>query len=275
MRRSPGCRRKRRSMPLRSGCWRMRSSEHRDSSWLPCRQRWRCSASTIGLLAPAGSAEFVTLTAAIAILAGALSIPAGVLRIGRLAQFFSESVLVVFIFGLALVIAVKQHPEGAGHRGRRRGVLRTLPGHHPAVAGDGPPDGRLWASTPSIGLMLPDRAAPARVPARSSSSSPASLLPWSSGSEDAAEVVGQIPAGLAPLRLPAWASEPVFIPGSPGAMYRARNLREAIGLARGFASRHKYDIDANKETVALGAANVGAGLFRALRRIEPVEVGGE
>src|SRR6476469_5913087 len=92
------------------------------------------SASTIGLLAPAGSAEFVALTAALAILAGAISILAGVLRIGRLAQFFSESVLVGFVFGLALVIAVKQVPKVLGIEGggeeffdRCLVIIRQLP----------------------------------------------------------------------------------------------------------------------------------------------------
>jgi MFS superfamily sulfate permease-like transporter len=40
------------------------------------------------------------------------------------------------------------------------------------------------------------------------------------------------------------------------------NFAEAIGPARGFATRHKYDVDPDEELVALGAANVGAGLFQ-------------
>ena len=72
------------------------------------------SAATIGEMAVEGSAEFVALTAALAILAGLISIAAGVLKLGRIAQFFSESVLIGFVFGLALLISIKQIPKLLG-----------------------------------------------------------------------------------------------------------------------------------------------------------------
>jgi sulfate permease, SulP family len=72
------------------------------------------SAATISELAVAGSAEYAALTAALAILAGLVSIAAGVLKLGRIAQFFSESVLVGFVFGLALLITIKQIPKLLG-----------------------------------------------------------------------------------------------------------------------------------------------------------------
>ncbi len=72
------------------------------------------SAATISLLAPAGSADYVALTAALALLAGVISIAAGLLKLGRIAQFFSESVLLGFVFGLALLITIKQIPKLLG-----------------------------------------------------------------------------------------------------------------------------------------------------------------
>ena len=60
------------------------------------------SAATISLIAPGGSPEYLALTAALALLAGLVSIGAGLLKLGRIAQFFSESVLLGFVFGLAL-----------------------------------------------------------------------------------------------------------------------------------------------------------------------------
>jgi len=72
------------------------------------------SAATISEIATTGSAEYVALTAALAILAGVVSIAFGVLKLGRMAQFFSESVLLGFVFGLALLITVKQIPKILG-----------------------------------------------------------------------------------------------------------------------------------------------------------------
>ena len=219
------------------------------------------SASTIALLAPAGSPEFVTLTAALAILAGALSILAGVFRIGRLAQFFSESVLVGFVFGLALVIAVKQIPkvlgiEGGGEEFFERCliIIRQLPETDLPTAVVG---------VASIGLMLLIERRLARVPAALVVLIAGIAASVVFGLEDrGVEVVGQIPAGLAPPRLPdvRLGDLLILVPGAMG--IALVNFAEAIGQARGFASRHKYDIDPDKELVALGAANVGAGLFQ-------------
>ncbi len=69
------------------------------------------SASIVILLAPVGNDEFIVLTAALAMLAGLFSTIASLFRLGVVSQFFSESVLTGFIFGLALVIAIKQLPK--------------------------------------------------------------------------------------------------------------------------------------------------------------------
>jgi MFS superfamily sulfate permease-like transporter len=69
------------------------------------------SASVISGLAPANSETFIVMTAALAIMAGIVAVLAGLLRLGRIAQFFSESVLVGFVSGLALVIMIKQVPK--------------------------------------------------------------------------------------------------------------------------------------------------------------------
>jgi MFS superfamily sulfate permease-like transporter len=72
------------------------------------------SAATVSEIAVEGSAEFVALTAALAILAGLISMAAGALKLGRIAQFFSASVLLGFVFGLALLISIKQIPKILG-----------------------------------------------------------------------------------------------------------------------------------------------------------------
>ncbi len=69
------------------------------------------SAVIVGGLVPADTAEFIAMTAALAILAGIVAVMAGLLRLGRIAQFFSESVLMGFMSGLALVIMIKQVPK--------------------------------------------------------------------------------------------------------------------------------------------------------------------
>ena len=219
------------------------------------------SASTVGLLAPAGSAEFVALTAALAIVAGAISIVAGVLRAGRLAQFFSESVLVGFVFGLALVIVVKQIPkllgiEGGGEEFFERclHIVQQLPQTDVPTA---------IVGLSSIAVMLVVERRFERIPAALIVLIVGIAASVAFGLADrGVEVVGAIPAGLAPPRLPDVGLEDLVIL-VPGAMGIALvSFAEAIGPARTFAARHRYDIDPDRELVALGAANVGAGLFQ-------------
>ena len=48
--------------------------------------------------------------------------------------------------------------------------------------------------------------------------------------------------------------------GAIGIIFLA--VGESLGTARAYAAKYDYPIDANQELVALGAANVSAGLFQ-------------
>jgi MFS superfamily sulfate permease-like transporter len=81
-------------------------------------------------------------------------------------------------------------------------------------------------------------------------------------SELGVHIVGEIPAGMAPPKLPAitpeqWLS---LIPG--GVALALVIFAEAIGPARSFATKYRYEINPDQELIGLGAANVGAGLFQ-------------
>lgn len=64
------------------------------------------SASVVAGFAKQGSAEFVALTTALALVIGVLSCVAGLAKMGFLASFISEPVLKGFIVGLALTIII-------------------------------------------------------------------------------------------------------------------------------------------------------------------------
>src|SRR5512136_2467140 len=63
------------------------------------------SAAAIAPLAAAGSPEYATMTAGLALLAGLIAVVAGLFKLGKVAAFFSESVLTGFVTGLALTVA--------------------------------------------------------------------------------------------------------------------------------------------------------------------------
>ncbi|MGE5289461.1 MAG: SulP family inorganic anion transporter [Micromonosporaceae bacterium] len=219
------------------------------------------SAATITSLAQPGTAKYVALTAALALMAGLISVLAGLLRLGRIAQFFSSSVLLGFVFALALIITEKQIPKLLGihadvshfftgvwniltHLGTTSVVTLTLG----AVC---------MAAMIVFGRFVPKLPAALFVLIGSIIASAALDLP-----SHGVAVVGKLPSGLAPPKLPhvGWEAVPMLLTGAAGIALLA--FAEAMGPARQFAKQHGYEVDANRELVAIGAANLGAGLFQ-------------
>ena len=219
------------------------------------------SFATVSLIAVPNTSEFILLTAALAVLAGLISILAGFLKLGRVAQFFSESVMVGFITGLALVIMVKQVPKLLGIEGG---------------------EGNFWERVIEIFKHLPETSVPTLITGllclallialeHYFHKIPAALVALVFGiaisklfnlEVRGVEVIGEIPAGLAPPQWPAIGLENwlLLLPGAAG--LALVGFAEAIGPVRNFAAAHKDKVDANQELIGLGAADFGAGLFQ-------------
>jgi high affinity sulfate transporter 1 len=219
------------------------------------------SFATVSLIAAPNTTEFILLTAALAVLAGLISILAGLLKLGRVAQFFSESVMVGFITGLALVVIVKQVPKLLGIEGgegnfweRLYEIIIRLPETHLAT---------LITGVLCLILLVALEHYFHKIPAALVALVFGILISVVFGLEArGVEVVGEIPAGLARPQWPAVGLQNWWLL-FPGALGLALvNFAEAIGPARSFASAHKYKMDANQELIGLGAANFGAGLFQ-------------
>ena len=219
------------------------------------------SYSIISALAPPETPEFIVLTTALAITAGFVSILAGLLHLGRIAQFFSASVLAGFVSGLAVVVAVKQLPKlfgiesGSGNVWERLyDLVIHLPETHRLT---------LIVGLSSILVMVLVERYLHRLPAALVAMIYGIVVSAVFGmSELGVHVVGEVPAGLAPPKLPnitpdQWLS---LIPGALALSLVV--FAEAIGPARGFATKYRYPINPDQELIGLGAANVGAGLFQ-------------
>lgn len=219
------------------------------------------SAAAVGPLAAAGSAEYAAFTAGLALLAGLVSILAGLFKLGRIASFFSESVLAGFVTGLALTIAIKQVPKifgfESGHGNfweRSYDILIHLAETHFLT---------MAVGLISIALLL--------LLEHRFHKLPAALIVMLLGillsslfafDQRGLHVVGEIPAGLAPPRLPGLSFDQwlLLLPAAFG--LALVNFAEAYGPARSFAAKHRYEITTNQELVGLGSANFGAGLFQ-------------
>jgi sulfate permease, SulP family len=218
------------------------------------------SAATISELATPNSAEYIALTAALAILAGLVSIAFGALRLGRIAQFFSESVLTGFVFGLALLITIKQIPKILGveaHGDTAAALVRDLLPHLKETD-------LLTLAVGAAGIaamIVLERRLP-KLPAALVVLAGSIVASVAFGFEaSGVKVVGVLPAGLAGPSLPGvgLGAVPQLIGGALGIALVA--FAEEIGPANQFAREHGGKVDPNRELIALGAANAGAGLF--------------
>ena len=75
-------------------------------------------------------------------------------------------------------------------------------------------------------------------------------------------IVGDIPTGLPTPGLPQISITDLayLVAGAVGIVFLA--VGESLGSARSFAAKHRYEINPDQELIALGAANISAGLFQ-------------
>ena len=218
-------------------------------------------ASVLTAIAVPGSAEYIALASALAVMVGILFLIARLLRLGFMSEFFSKPVITGFIFGLAMMIAIRQVPKLFGVEGgdgdffeRVLDIVRHLPETNPAT---------LFVGATSLALMFGLEQFFHRVPAALVTLVYGIAISTIFGLEgQGVHIVGDVPGGIAPPKLPSGIIDN-FIPLFTGAMAIVLlGYAETIGAARKFASKHRYDLDSNQELAALGIANIGAGLFQ-------------
>ena len=215
------------------------------------------SASIVATYASSGSDRFVGLTATVAIVTGLLGLIAGIARLGFVASFISEPVLKGFVIGLALTIIVGQVPALLGvpkasgdFFEKTWAVIRDL--------------GDLSLLTTSVGvaslalLLILRRWLPLV---------PGALVVVLMGIAAAmlfdldVDVVGHIASGLPEIGLPHGVTSDDYL-GLVTACLGVLliGFAEGLGAAKTYAAKAGYGIDANRELLGLGAANLGAGL---------------
>ncbi|ROO87709.1 high affinity sulfate transporter 1 [Actinocorallia herbida] len=215
------------------------------------------SAAVVGGVS-GGGGGFAALTAALAVVTGAVAVLAGLARLGFLSGFISEPVLKGFIVGLALTILAGQLPKLFGvpkGEGDFFEQIWSLVTHL----------GQANAWTTAVGLLslvlvlalkrwLP--LVPAALVAAALGVTAA--VPFDLKSHGVG-LVGHITSGLPSLALP---HLPIgeYLALAGGAVGVALvGFAEGLGAAKTYAAKAGYDVDANRELLGLGAANVGAG----------------
>ena len=217
------------------------------------------SAATVAPLALGDGDRYLVLSAALALLTGAVLVVAGLVRLGFVAEFLAKPVLAGYVIGLALVITVGQLSallgvtiDADGFFGKAADIVRAVPDV----------DGRTAAlGVGTLAFLLALRAVAPRAPGALIAVGVGVILSRALGLEDdGVTVLGPFDAALPDLGVPGVALNDLerLVGGALGVALLA--YAESIAAARQFAAAHDYEVDPNRELVAVGAANIGVGL---------------
>jgi len=199
--------------------------------------------------------------ATLTLLVGAALVLACVLRLGFVANFISEPVLVGFRAGIGLVIVVDQLPKVFGIHFTRgtffQNVIATvhdLPRTSLATLGVG-----LTAIVFLLGMKHFVPKAPAPLLAVAAAIGGAYMLNLGNRG---VELVGHIPEGLPTLVRPDLSLISVLWPGALG--IALMSFTETIAAGRAFARKDEPTPRAGRELLATGLANVGGALVGSM-----------
>ena len=239
-----------------------------------CTSRQISTGPSSSLAAVAGGAVLVTrlggqeaaqLVAAITLVTGVLFLLLALLRMGWIAQFLSKAVITGFLAGAAVDVTIGELPKLTGTSSSGDSAWRELATW---IQGLGEIHWTtLVVGLVSLGVILGLRFAAPAVPG-------ALVLVVggliASGLFDlgahGVALVGHVPRGLPSPALPDWHLVRTHLPtiGIASVALLLIGFSQTAGDARAFATRHRYRIDVNQESVAQGMANVGAGVFQGM-----------
>ena len=215
------------------------------------------SAAAVGPLADGDALTFAALSAALALMAAVVLVAAGLLRLGRVMDFVPKAVMTGFLFGLALVVVVGQLPQLFGVAAGSGGffselvdLLEELPDLHGATL--------LVGAGGAVALVALQRLAP-QLPGTLivlvGSIALSAALDLSSHGVD---VVGELPDAAPDPAVPdvSWGDLVDLLPAALGVLVVSA---EAAAVSRSIASAQGYEVDVNRDIVALGGSNLLAG----------------
>ena len=204
-----------------------------------------------------------SLAALLALLVGGVFLGARLARLGWIADYFSRPVLIGYLHGVAIVLIV-------GQLGKLFGL---------SISAETPP-GKIiefvkeisdisWITLAigvvSLAVLLLTRWLSRKFPGALLVVVLAIVISAVAGlAEQGVAVVGQIPAGLPSIELPGLQPRDIITLLPPAVGIFFVGFSSQILIARSFAGRHGQHIEENAELVAMGAANLVAGISQGL-----------
>jgi high affinity sulfate transporter 1 len=216
-------------------------------------------AAAVAPLAGGDNNLYLSLTVALTFFAGVFSIAASFLQLGGLADFLSKPILVGFLNGVALSIALGQIGKIFGFAIAAGGIVPRLVEFLSKIHMTHLPT--LALGVAAFALLVGSPKLFPRIPAALLAMAVAALVVKVLNLERiGVKIIGPVPAGLPPLRLPHFPSSLVPSLLAEAAGVTLISFSSMMLTARSFASKNRYDIDPDREFAALGVANIASAV---------------
>jgi high affinity sulfate transporter 1 len=216
-------------------------------------------AVAVAPLAAGDPLRYAAMSAALALLVGTICIAGGALRLGFLGDLLSHPILVGYMTGVAALMVVSQlervtgvPTEGDSFAAQIFDFVSNLGAIHGLTCG---------LALGVIAFLFAARRWLPSLPGPLMAVIGATVLVAALGLDhQGVAVIGPIPSGLPPVGIPAVALADVAFLAASALGIALVAYTDDILTARSFAIRNGYPIDANAELLALGGANLAAGL---------------
>jgi SulP family sulfate permease len=216
------------------------------------------------LLSPPGD-DAVELVAAITVVTGLLFLLLAAFKMGWISHFLSKAVITGFLFGAAIEVVIGELPKLTGTSIDGANAWRKFGNW---IDGLDATDGTtLLVGVVSLAVIVLIRFSPIKVPG--------ALVLVVGGliasvaldlGERGVALVGDVPRGFETPAVPSinFIIEHFSTIGPAALGLLMIGFSQTAGDARAFASKHRYRIDIDQESVAQGMANVGSGVLQGI-----------
>jgi high affinity sulfate transporter 1 len=218
-------------------------------------------AAQIAEIAPKGDAATkIAIASTLAFLVGVFLVACAILRLGVVADFISEPVLVGFKAGIGLVIIVDQLPKLLGVHIHATEIFRNIVSIFSQLPHAAVPT--LIVGCASLALIAglerfaPTFPAPLAAVGLGIAATVVLGLP-----NDGVTLLGKVPAGLPAFALPNFSLAHALWPGALG--IALMSFTESIAAGRAFSPMTQPP-DPNRELLAAGLANLGGSVFHSM-----------
>ncbi len=225
------------------------------------------TATGVGALVNAGGPfqpnDFLALSVLLALIVGVMQLAMGLVRLGFLVNFLSHPVISGFTSAAALIIGLSQLKHLLGVD------IQRSPYVHKILMQAAAKVGSIHLLTLGLGLaavvalLLLKRWKPS-FPGALFVVVLGTMMVWLFGlNGQGVSIVKKVPAGFPMPSLPvfSWAGVKALWPIA--LTISLVGFMESISVAKSFAKRHRYQVDANQELIALGTANIAGAFFQA------------